>query len=158
MPSPRYIYGNMAVNTGKRKLTFADDSSKTRKEVLSLQPSLLLWLGTLTVNFGTSFEQRLLTISSLLWNEDEQHSIFELVTRGRQLPSPHPHTHLCAAPSLPSCSISSWSDCPQKCSVSPSRDNLFYCKKRFSRRIEKLHSAFVFRQSQRKSPTQKFQL
>ena len=35
MPSPRYIYGNMAVNTGKRKsTTFTVDSSKTRKEVL----------------------------------------------------------------------------------------------------------------------------
>ena len=35
MPSPRYIYGNMAVNTGKRKpTTLTVDFSKTRKEAL----------------------------------------------------------------------------------------------------------------------------
>lgn len=42
MPSPRYIYGNMAVNTGKRKPTTFTVTFPKQGKRLSLQQSLLL--------------------------------------------------------------------------------------------------------------------
>ena len=79
-PSPRHIYGNMAVNPGRgcgreKPILFTMDSCKRRGSLYNHLCVCYWGLSQLILELPLS--KAILPISSsLLWNEDEQHPVF----------------------------------------------------------------------------------